>query len=78
MEGKKSKRNYKNRQEMMLKVLTLLSVALLMAAVDASTSNDTYTRNDFPPHFLFGASTSAFQVYFDYSSINSFLIINFF
>jgi len=40
-------------------VMHLLAAAVLVSVVCVANA---FTRNDFPPHFLFGASTSAYQV----------------
>lgn len=45
---------------MLLKVLPLL--ATVTFAVVAASDTDTCSRDDFPPNFVFGAATSAYQV----------------
>lgn len=46
----------------LMHLLAASTVIILVAVVpDVATAN-ALSRNDFPPHFLFGASTSAYQV----------------
>jgi hypothetical protein len=40
--------------------MNLLAAAVLVSVI--SVAANAFSRNDFPPHFLFGASTSAYQV----------------
>jgi hypothetical protein len=40
-------------------VMNLLAAAVLVSVISVANA---FNRNDFPPHFLFGASTSAYQV----------------
>ncbi|KAI4313395.1 hypothetical protein L6164_026381 [Bauhinia variegata] len=43
-------------------MLRLLALVELLAVVAVSSGADNFGREDFPPEFLFGASTSAYQV----------------
>ncbi|KAL5072674.1 hypothetical protein RYX36_011658 [Vicia faba] len=45
-------------------MMNLLGAVLLVAAIVSSVAN-ALTKSDFPPHFLFGASTSAYQPYLE-------------
>jgi len=40
-------------------LMHLLAAAVLVSVFSVTNA---FTKNDFPPHFLFGASTSAYQV----------------